>query len=213
MQSEELTNYINRNTTGSTEVLKQLQRETYLKVFHPQMISGPYQGRLLTMLTQMIQPKRVLEIGTFTGYIAICMAMGLPENGLVHTIEIKEELEDMIRKYLKLASVENQVKLHIGDAKLVIPTLEDRFDLVFIDAKKMDYEAYYDLIFPKVNIGGYILTDNVLWYGKVLDEEKHANDKRTVALNAFNKKIQADDRVENILLPIRDGIMIARKIL
>lgn len=208
MQDKKLSDYLEKHTTSPSEVLYHLNRETHLTVNIPKMISGAYQGRLLTMLTQMIQPKRVLEIGTFTGYTAICFAYGLPEGGLVHTIEINEELAPIISKYLNLAKVADKVKLHIGDALDVIPTLDEQFDLVFIDARKLDYDAYFELVFAKVRKGGFILSDNVLWEGKVLEESQ---DKRTATIHAYNQKIQADQRVENILLPIRDGIMIARK--
>lgn len=201
--------YVEGMTTAETDVLYELKRETFLKAPSPQMISGHYQGRLLTMITQMIQPKRVLEVGTFTGYTAICFGMGLPEGGQVHTVEVNEERETIIRKYLAKAEMEDKVTLHIGDAKEVIPTIDEVFDLVFIDASKMEYDTYFELIFEKVRQGGFIMTDNVLWYGKVLEEKK---DKKTAAIDAFNAKIQADERVENILLSMMDGIMIARKI-
>lgn len=201
--------YVEEMTTPETDILYNLKRETYLKVLSPQMISGHYQGRLLTMITQMIRPKRVLEVGTFTGYTAICFGMGLPEDGQVHTIEINEERENIIRKHLEKAELEEKVILYIGDAKEIIPTIDEMFDLVFIDASKMEYDTYFDLIFEKVREGGFILTDNVLWYGKVLEEKK---DKKTAAIHAFNSRIQEDERVENILLPMMDGIMIARKI-
>ncbi|MGB0861267.1 MAG: O-methyltransferase [Saprospiraceae bacterium] len=207
--AEAIQEYVEGMTTPETDILYNLKRETYLKVLSPQMISGHYQGRLLTMITQMIRPKRVLEVGTFTGYTAICFGMGLPEDGQVHTIEINEERENIIRKHLEKAELEEKVILYIGDAKEIIPTIDEMFDLVFIDASKMEYDTYFDLIFEKVREGGFILTDNVLWYGKVLEEKK---DKKTAAIHAFNSRIQEDERVENILLPMMDGIMIARKI-
>ncbi len=207
--AEAIQEYVEGMTTPETDILYNLKRETYLKVLSPQMISGHYQGRLLTMITQMIRPKRVLEVGTFTGYTAICFGMGLPEDGQVHTIEINEERENIIRKHLEKAELEEKVILYIGDAKEIIPTIDEMFDLVFIDASKMEYDTYFDLIFEKVRQGGFILTDNVLWYGKVLEEKK---DKKTAAIHAFNSRIQEDERVENILLPMMDGIMIARKI-
>lgn len=205
-----LVDYLETHTTSQTDVLHQLTRETHLKVILPQMITDEYTGRFLTMVTQMIQPKRILEIGTFTGYTAICFAIGLPEGGLLHTIEIDEEKEDLIRKYLDLAGVTDKVQLHIGDARQVIPTIDEIFDLVFIDATKLQYDEYYEQVIAKVRKGGFILSDNVLWYGKVLQEPM---DKKTKAINAYNNKLHADKRVENILLPIGDGIMIARKIL
>jgi predicted O-methyltransferase YrrM len=209
MDIQTVNNYIQKFTTPDDEILQQLTRETFLKVLMPQQISSPYQGRLLTMLTKMLRPSRILEIGTFTGYTAICFAYGLPQDGKVHTIEMNEENEDLIRKYLKLAHVEDSVELHIGNALEIIPQLEDEFDLVFIDATKKEYKQYYELIFSKVKTGGFILADNAFRNAKVF-QEKH--DKKTAAIHAFNQMIQADDRVENILLPIDDGIMIAYKI-
>ena len=211
MHKISLNQYVESHTTPETDVLYQLNRATHLQTTAPQMISGHFQGRLLTMLTQMIRPNRVLEIGTFTGYTAICFAMGLPEHGQVHTIEINEELEEMIHEYLDLAKVSHQVTLHMGDAKTIIPTIEEQFDLVFIDASKMEYDTYYELVFSKVVKGGFILSDNVLWDGKVA-QPNHLHNKKTASIHAYNQKIQNDPRVENLLLPIRDGIMIARKI-
>jgi caffeoyl-CoA O-methyltransferase len=207
--AQKVQEYVEGMTTPETDVLYQLKRETFLKAPSPQMVSGHYQGRLLTMITQMIRPKRVLEVGTFTGYTAICFGMGLPEDGQVHTIEVNEERETIIRKYLEKAEMQDKVTLYIGDAKEVIPTIDEMFDLVFIDASKMEYDTYFDLIFEKVRSGGFIMSDNVLWYGKVLEEKK---DKKTAAIHDFNVRIQEDERVENILLPMMDGIMIARKI-
>jgi caffeoyl-CoA O-methyltransferase len=207
--AQKVQEYVEGMTTPETDVLYKLKRETFLKAPSPQMVSGHYQGRLLTMITQMIRPKRVLEVGTFTGYTAICFGMGLPEDGQVHTIEVNEERETIIRKYLEKAGMQDKVMLYIGDAKEVIPTIDEMFDLVFIDASKMEYDTYFDLIFEKVQPGGFIMSDNVLWYGKVLEEKK---DKKTAAIHDFNARIQEDKRVENILLPMMDGIMIARKI-
>ena len=209
MLDKKLQSYLEEVSTPESDVLYHLNRETRLKVCLPQMITGKYAGRFLTMITQMIQPKRVLEIGTFTGYTAICFGAALPEDGILHTIEINEEQEDRIRKFLALAKIEDKVKLHIGDAREIIPAIDDLFDLVFIDATKLQYDEYYELVFSKVRKGGYILSDNVLWYGKVLNEKK---DKTTAAIDVYNQRINADDRVENILVPIGDGIMIARKI-
>lgn len=209
MLDKTLVTYLEQHSTPEADVLYQLNRETHLKVCLPQMITGKYAGRFLTMITQMIQPKRVLEIGTFTGYTAICFGSALPEGGVLHTIELNEEQEDRIRKFLVLAKIEDKVQLHIGDARQIIPTFEEQFDLVFIDATKLQYDEYYELVFSKVRKGGFILSDNVLWYGKVLNEKK---DKTTAAIHAYNQRINNDDRVENILIPIGDGIMIARKI-
>jgi len=206
---KKLTNYCLNHSTLPTEVLSELERETNLKTLAPQMISGALQGQLFSLLSKMMQPKAILEIGTFTGYATICLAQGLQENGVLHTIEGNEELEYLIRKYLTKAQVEDKVRLHIGDAKEIVKTLEESFDLVFIDAGKNDYELYYDLVFEKVKIGGFILADNVLWSGKVV-QQKYDRDTQTI--DAFNKKVQEDDRVENVLLPIRDGLFLIRKV-
>jgi len=166
------------------------------------------QGAFLSMISFMLQPTNVVEIGTYTGYSAICLASGMSKIGVLHTIDINEELEDMAKEYFKKAGLQNVIKQHVGDALEIIPSLEENFDLVFIDADKINYSNYYDLVFDKLNIGGYIIADNVLWSGKVLNADK---DKDTEALHEYNKKVMTDDRVDNILLPIRDGLMIARK--
>lgn len=205
----QLQQYINRHTSPPSKVLYELYRETHLKTLAPQMAAGPYQGKLLKMLSCMLQPKAILEIGTFTGYAAICLAQGLQTGGVVHTIEVNEELEDLIVKYLKKAGVADKVNLHIGDAKSIIPTLTTPFDLVYIDAGKRYNGHYYDLVFEQVKKGGFIIVDNVLWSGKVAEKKM---DKDAARIDAFNKKVQADERVENILLPVRDGIMVVRKV-
>jgi len=191
-------------------VLKDLNRETNAKVLMPRMLSGHLQGRALSMISKMIQPKRILEIGTYTGYSAICFSEGLTPDGILHTIDVNEELETMVRKYFKLAGVEQKIKYHIGDAMKIIPSLNETFDLVFIDADKVNYSNYYDLVFDKVRSGGFIIADNVLWSGKILDEPSKM-DVDTKAIVAYSKKIHQDDRVEHVLFPIRDGLMIARK--
>jgi caffeoyl-CoA O-methyltransferase len=202
--------YCEAHTTALPDYMIALERETHLKTLAPQMLSGPIQGQLLKLISQMIRPVRVLEIGTFTGYSAICLAYGLADDGVLHTIEVNPELETIIRKYVGLAGFEHKIKLHMGDAAEIIPTLEGPFDLVWIDAGKMHYAMYYDLIIDKVSPGGYILADNVLWDGKVY--AKNTKDKDGLALQAFNEKIHHDKRVENVILPVRDGIMIARKL-
>ncbi|MEM6696976.1 MAG: O-methyltransferase, partial [Bacteroidota bacterium] len=184
---KKLTNYCLDHSTLPTEVLNQLERETNLKTLAPQMISGALQGQLFSLLSKMMQPKAILEIGTFTGYATICLAQGLQEGGVLHTIEGNEELEYLIRKYLAKAQVEEKVKLHIGDAKEIVKILNEQFDLVFIDAGKNDYGLYYDLVFEKVKIGGFIMADNVLWSGKVLQERY---DRDTQNIDAFYKKVQ-----------------------
>ncbi|MEM8527062.1 MAG: O-methyltransferase [Bacteroidota bacterium] len=205
---KKLTDYSLQHSTLPTEVLHELERETNLKTLAPQMISGALQGQLFSILSKMMQPKAILEIGTFTGYATICLAQGLQEDGVLHTIEGNEELKYLIQKYLAKAGVDNRVQLHIGDAKEIVQTIDEEFDLVFIDAGKNDYELYYDLVFDKVKVGGFILADNVLWSGKVV-QQKHDRDTRII--DAFNKKVQNDAKVENVLLPIRDGLFLIRK--
>lgn len=202
--------YLEQHTTPMDEVLHELYRETHLHAMNPRMASGPVQGQFLQLLCQLMQPKKVLEIGTFTGFATICMARGMASDGLLTTIEANEEYEGIIRKYLAKAAVADRVRLIIGDAKEVIPTLEGGFDLVFIDADKISYPSYYDLMIKKLNPGGVVLADNVLWEGKVLNVGTKERD--TKAIQAFNDKVQNDPRVENVLLPLRDGLMMVRKL-
>jgi len=206
---KKINRYCESHTTPPSKVLYELDRATHLKTLAPQMASGSVQGKLFQFISQMIRPKAILEVGTFTGYAAICLAQGLEEDGVLHTIEANEEFEYIIRDFVKRANLENQIKLHIGDAKKIIPTMDLQFDLIFMDAAKREYAFYYDLLFDKIKSGGYLLVDNVLWDGKVVNEKK---DTDTRVLDEFNKKIQADERVENVLLPIRDGIMLIRKL-
>ena len=205
----QLLDYCIAHTTLEPALLYDLERETYLKTLAPQMASGHLQGQFLRFISKMKKPETILEIGTFTGYSAICLAAGLEEHGMLHTIEVNEELETLIRKYIEKASLKNKINLHIGDAKEIIPKLNLTYDIVFIDAGKIDYAYYYDLIIDMVNPDGLIIADNVLWSGKVVEKKQN---KDTSLLDAFNKKIHADERVENILLPIRDGLIIARKL-
>lgn len=207
--SEKLEVYIAAHSTAETEHLAALNRETYLKVLMPQMLSGHVQGKFLEFISRMIQPERILEIGTFTGYSGICLAKGLRPGGKIITIDINEELTPMVKKYISLEKVENSFDIRIGNAIEIIPTLNESFDLVFIDADKINYSNYFDLVIGKVRAGGWILADNTLWEGHVLDEQK---DKNTEAIHAFNSKIATDKRVENVIVSIRDGITIARKI-
>lgn len=200
--------YCLQHSTSPDALLHALERETHLRTLQPQMLAGPLQGLLLQMISQMIRPQRILEVGTFTGYGTICLARGLADDGLLHTIEAEDELAPIIYTYLRKAGLEARVKLHLGDAARIIPSLDESFDLVFLDAGKMDYALHYDLVFPKVRPGGFLLADNVLWSGKVVQDEK---DRTAQALRAFNDRIQADERVENLLLPLRDGLMIMRK--
>lgn len=192
-------------------LLYELERETYLKTLAPQMMSGALQGQLLAMLSRLVKPERALEIGTFTGYAAICLAQGLAPGGKLLTVEANPELEHLIRKYLRKAALEDKVELHIGDALELIPELPGHFDLVFIDAGKQYYRVYYDLIIDRVRPGGLILADNVLWSGKVADEALREKDTDTRLLHEFNAYLHADSRVESLLLPIRDGLLAARK--
>lgn len=196
------------STPEPEPILLALERETHLRTLHPQMLSGPYQGMLLQMISHMIRPRRVLEIGTFTGYGAICLSQGMDGDGLLHTIEVNDEFMPIINKYIELAGLKDKIALHLGDASAIIPTLEDTFDLAFLDAGKMDYAKHYELVLPKLRPGGFLLADNVLWAGKVPTGEKDAT---ATALNAFNNMVQTDDRVENLLLPLRDGLMVVRK--
>ena len=207
--SAEIEQYIEQHSTPEGKTLQELNRETHLKIQMPQMLSGHLQGQFLELITTMLRPKRILEIGTYTGYSGICLAQGLTDDGLLYTIDINEELQPMVEKYVERAGLTQKVKQLIGDAREIIPTLNETFDLVFIDADKINYQAYYDLVFEKVRIGGYIIADNVLWSGKVLAEKK---DKDTLAIDGYNKKVLADKRVETFILPLRDGLNIARKI-
>ncbi len=205
---KEIHKYCSDHSTPQSDILYELERETYLKTLAPQMMSGHLQGRFLSLLSKMQRPRRVLELGVFTGYATLCLAEGLAEDGIIHAIEGNPELEHIIQKYVKKAGLEDKVKLHIGDAKVIAGELEETFDLVFIDAGKRDYAFYFDLIIEKVNSGGILLADNVLWSGKVISG---ATDADTQLLDAFNKKVNADPRVENIIMPLRDGLTIIQK--
>ncbi len=208
---EEIEEYCELHTTPESQLLNRLNRETNLKVLRPRMLSGKLQGTFLAMISRMIKPSYILEIGTYTGYSALCLAKGLTSSGELHTIEIDEELEDISRKYFKESSFHSQIHLHIGDANTIIPTLPHQWDLVFIDAEKKDYKKYFDLIFPNLRNGGIILIDNVLWSGKVVKEVAH-NDYDTQAILAFNDYIQQYEGVINLTLPFRDGILMVEKI-
>lgn len=207
--SDELDEYCVGHTSPENEILSKLNRETHAKVLQSRMLSGHFQGRFLSMLSHMIRPKNILEIGTFTGYSALCMAEGLQENGKLLTIDVNEELEVFVRGFFNQSPLKDKIEFRIGNAIEIIPTLTQTFDLVFIDADKLNYDKYYDLVFDKVNQGGYIISDNVLWSGKVVYLDK--KDKDTVSIRAFNKKLHEDPRTENILLPIRDGLIVVRK--
>jgi len=208
---EPIEKYVDSHTREESDILKKLNRETHAKVLMPQMLSGHVQGRFLKMLSCMVRPLQVLEIGTFTGYSSICLAEGLQEGGIVHTIDINEELLPMATRYIKEAGMEQKIKTYTGNALEIIPTLNYTFDIVFIDADKTNYSNYYKLAFPKLKVGGYIFADNVLWSGKVADVAYHSDDE-TKAIMEYNDMVMTDPKVENVLVPIRDGLMIARKI-
>lgn len=209
--SKSLQDYVEEYTTEEDPILAELVRETHLKVPLSIMLSGHLQGAMLKMISLMVKPKHILEIGTYTGYSAICLAKGLQDGGLLQTIEINEELEDIAFRYFCKAGLEKKITQHIGTAEEIIPTLDEKFDLVFIDADKPNYQQYYDLVFDKVTLGGFILADNVLYDGEVVMPEEEQS-KNARAIHQFNEKVRADKRVEHMLLPIRDGIMIVRKI-
>lgn len=210
--SPELQRYTENHTNPESPLLKRLNRETNIKALYPKMISGHLQGRLLSMFSNMIQPRRILELGTFTGYSAICLAEGLAPDGKIITIDKNQELQDIIEHYLSEAKISHQVEFILGDAMKVVPKLKGNFDLVYLDADKSNYCKYYDLIIDRVETGGYIVADNVLWYGKVLSDELDKLDRETRAIKEFNQMVHEDHRVENVLVPIRDGLMILRKI-
>ncbi len=204
-----ISEYAQDYTQPEPELLAELNRETWAKVMTPRMLSGHLQGRMLSMFSKMIRPENILEIGTFTGYSALCMAEGIKKQGKLHTIDSNEEVCDFAKKYFKRSQYCDNIIQHVGDANNIIPTIEEIFQLVFIDADKENYLNYFNLVFNKLSIGGYIIADNVLWSGKVLEEDM---DKETKAIALYNTKINQDKRVDNILLPIRDGLMICKKI-
>lgn len=207
---EVLDNYIVSHSEQEPELLQQLTRETYQKVLQPIMLSGPYQGRVLSMISKLVNPKSILELGTFTGYATLCLAEGLQKDGVIHTIDINEELYDFQRKYFDKSDYGHQIIQHLGNALDIIPGLETSFDLVFIDADKPNYSNYFHLIIDKLNSGGIILSDNVLWHGKVV-EELNAKDISTKAVLDYNRLLKEDNRIETVVLPIRDGLTISRK--
>lgn len=202
--------YILNHSDKEDPILAELYRETNLKVLNPRMLSGHLQGKVLEMISKMINPEKILEIGTFTGYSAICLAKGLKETGILHTIEINDELEDLISKYLQKSGLENKIKLHFGDARKIIPEINEKFDLVFIDADKREYLEYYNIILEYVKPGGFILADNVLWNGKVI-KQGSPEDLHTKCIIEFNEFIKNDNRIEKVILPLRDGLTLIRK--
>jgi predicted O-methyltransferase YrrM len=209
--NEAIDKYISNHTSPESDVLSKLNRETHLRILNPRMLSGHIQGKFLEMISRMIRPESILEIGTYTGYSAICLAKGLKNGGILHTIEINQELEIIARDYIAKAGLQNVIRQHIGDALKIIPTLNEEFDLVFIDADKENYLRYYQMAFDSVKKGGFILADNALWDGKVVESDLQA-DKETRGIKAFNDFVQNDARVENVLLSIRDGVMLVCKL-
>jgi caffeoyl-CoA O-methyltransferase len=205
---EQIQHYIELHTDDESDLLKKINRETHAQVLKSRMLSGQVQGRFLSLISKVVKPKNILEIGTYTGYSAICLAEGLPPGGKLITLDINEELENRVRKYFKESEFDTQIDFRIGDARKIISTLTEIFDLVFIDADKESYSTYFDLIIDKLPAGGIILADNVLWSGKVVQPNP---DKDTKAILDFNRKVQEDFRVENLLLPLRDGVMMIRK--
>lgn len=208
---DRLEEYILSHIDTEDELLARLSRDTQVKIFHGRQVSGHWQGKILEMISKMIRPKNILEIGTFTGYSAICLAKGLQPKGKLHTIEINDELEDFIRHYLDLSSEKEKIVLHIGDALEIIPKLEIQFDLVFLDANKKQYSEFYQLVFDKVKPGGFILADNILWDGKVVQNDLRDNDHFAHGILEFNEMVKNDMRVEKVILPIRDGMYVIRK--
>lgn len=208
---EALEDYILTHSDAEPQYLADINRRTHLKMINPRMLSGHLQGRVLSLIGKMIQPKRILELGTFTGYSALCLAESLSDDGLLHTIEYDDELEDFILENFEKSPLKDKIKLHIGDAKEIIHQLDDVFDLVFIDADKREYLTYYEAVLPKLRKGGFILADNTLWDGKVLTEVKQ-NDEQTLSVMKFNDFVAQDERVEKVILPLRDGLTLIRKI-
>ena len=207
---QNLHDYILAHSAKEPELLQQLNRETNQKVLQPRMLSGHYQGRLLSMISKLVNPKTILEIGTYTGYSALCLAEGLKTDGVLHTIDVNEELIDLQKKYFDASAYSRMIMQHLGDAVDLIPTINENFDLVFIDADKPNYPKYFHLIMDKLNLGGIILSDNVLWSGKVL-EPVQDEDESTKALLEYNKLLAEDDRLETVMLPVRDGLTISRR--
>jgi len=208
--NKDILDYVELNSQQEPTLLKELNKETHLKILNPRMLCSSYQGRVLSIISKIIKPKKVLEIGTYTGYSALCIAEGLDKNGIIHTIDINEELKEIQNKYFKKSGFENQIHQHIGNALDIIPNIKDSFDLIFIDADKENYDKYFDLVIDKIVSGGVLISDNVLWSGKVLNNKN--KDLITQKLIEFNQLVKKDKRLDTIILPIRDGISISRKI-
>lgn len=207
---ENLLKYAEDHSASEPEILQKLNRETHLKVMQPRMLSGHLQGRILSMFSKLLQPKTILEIGTYTGYSALCLVEGLQPDGILHTIDNNDERESMLQRYFSEANAQEKIKIHTGDAIDILPNIDGPYDLVFIDADKINYLNYFKMVIDKVRPGGLIIADNVLWSGKVLETPK-PGDKDTKALTEYNRIVAADSRVETVLLPVRDGLSVARK--
>ena len=204
--------YAIRHTQDESELLKALNKETYQKILQPRMISGHFQGRFLSFIAKLIKPRTILEIGTYTGYATLCLAEGLTKDGIIHTIEINEELVDFQKKYFDQSEFKNQIFTHLGEAKNIIPELNLEFDLVFIDADKTNYPIYLEMVLSKLRKGGVLIADNVLWSGKVLEHQQKSTDSETNSIKLFNELVKKEKDLETLLLPIRDGLMVCRKI-
>lgn len=203
--------YILEHSDAEPPMLARLNRDAHVKLLRPRMIAGPLQGRVLKMFCRMLRPKRILEIGTYTGYATFCMAEGIDEDAVIHTVEINDEMEPFFRSYFEQSPDKEKIRPHWGDIREVLPTLDDTFDMVYIDADKRDYCMYYDMVFPLVRSGGLILADNTLWSGKVVEEGTTSFDTQTQGILAFNAKIKVDERVEKVILPLRDGLTLIWK--
>lgn len=209
--NKEIQDYSDKHSSPEPIVLQELNRETHAKVMSPRMLSGHFQGRLLSLFSKLLQPKLVIEVGTYTGYSALCLAEGLREGGKLYTIDINPEQEKRIRTYIEKAGFTDKIELYIGNAKDIIPKIEGEIDLVFIDADKSNYYTYFELVADRMSKGGLVIADNVLWSGKILDEKERIKDKDTKALHEFNEKVSQDPRFEALLMPIRDGLMVLRR--
>lgn len=209
LHKENIQEYCNQNTSPQSELLAELERKTHLSTLAPQMLTGHFQGRFLAMLSKMLRPHRILEIGTFTGYGALCLAEGLGPNAELHTVEVNEEITELAQSFFDRSEYGDRIHLHLGNALTLIPKWDIHWNLVFLDAAKTDYKAYYELLLPNMSTGDIILADNVLWSGKVLNDSTDAD---TLALQSFNIHVTGDKRVENVLLPVRDGLMMIRKL-
>ena len=210
--SSDIMAYAIRHTQDESELLKALNKETHQKILQPRMISGHFQGRFLSFIAKLIKPRTILEIGTYTGYATLCLAEGLTKDGIIHTIEINEELVDFQKKYFDQSEFKNQIFNHLGEAKNIIPELNLEFDLVFIDADKTNYPIYLEMVLSKLRKGGVLIADNVLWSGKVLEHQQKSTDSETNSIKLFNKLVKKEKDLETLLLPIRDGLMVCRKV-